>query len=183
MLGCRHRSSGTLPCVSASPLNQQVCTLQFIHEASSEALDLLGGGDGEEGDLCEPLLLELPEADASDYLGVVLEDDHGLVISIEDQLDDILLGHLGQLPGEDILEVEQVLQVLVVLVVADDLEGDLVGLLLLLGRAVPGHEPQSHVLTNPRSTSPCMPTKLLGFSFYSSIILCNKCDYTRATIQ
>ena len=57
-----------------------------------------------------------------------------------------------------------------VLVVANDTKSNLIGLLLLLGRAIPGYKAESHVLRAVRSTSPCMPTKLLGFSFSSSII-------------
>ena len=101
---------------------------------------MLGGGNGQEGDLCEAFLFELSEADAADYFHSISEDDHGFVISIEDQLHDVLLGHLGQLSGEDVLEVEQEFQVLVILVIPDDSEGDLVGLLLLLGGRVAGHE-------------------------------------------
>jgi hypothetical protein len=58
----------------------------------------------------------------------------------------------------------------VVLVIAYHSEGDLIGLLLLLGSAVPRHEAQADVLPRGRGTSPCMPTKLLGFYFYYSIM-------------
>jgi hypothetical protein len=73
------------------------------------------------------------------------------VISIEDQFDDVLLGHLGQLSGEDVLEIQQELDVLVVLVVADHPKSYLVGLLLLLGRTVASHKSQSHILPLERS--------------------------------
>jgi hypothetical protein len=47
-------------------------TFELVHEAGSEALDLFRGGNGKESNLCEPFLLELPEADSSDYLEPIL---------------------------------------------------------------------------------------------------------------
>jgi hypothetical protein len=47
-------------------------TFELVHEAGSEALNLFRGGNGKESNLCEPFLLELPEADSSDYLEPIL---------------------------------------------------------------------------------------------------------------
>jgi hypothetical protein len=74
---------------------------------------------------------------------------------------------------EDIFEIEEVFEVLVILIIADDFEGDLVLALLLLGGGVTGDETEADVLGSEMGTYPCMPTKLLGLSFSSSILLCN----------
>lgn len=68
------------------------------------------------------------------------------MVPIEDQLHNILLGHLGKLSSEDVLEVQQVLQVIVVLVIADHFEGDCILQFLLFGSGVSGHEAEPNVL-------------------------------------
>jgi hypothetical protein len=55
------------------------------------------------------------------------------MISIKDQFDNVLFGHFGELPCEDILQIEQVFEALSLAVVLDDPEGDLMILLLTFG--------------------------------------------------
>ncbi len=92
------------------------------------------------------------------------------MISIKDQLHNILLGHLGKLSGKDVFEVQQEFEVIVGLVITDHSKGDLVGLFLLLSCTIACHEAQANILPRGSGTSPCMPTKLLGFYFYYSIM-------------
>lgn len=56
---------------------------------------MLGGCDGEEGDFCEALSWVHPITDSADDFAAVLKDDHGLMVAVEHQLYDVLLGHLG----------------------------------------------------------------------------------------
>jgi len=71
---------------------------------------LFCGGDGQESDFCEPFLPEFSETNPADDFLVIFQDDHRLMIPIEDQLHDILLGHFGELPGENVLQVKQVFE-------------------------------------------------------------------------
>jgi len=57
------------------------------------------------------------------------------------------------------------------LIVAYDAEGDGIGLFLLFGCAVSGHEALSYCLSVEWFTSPCMPTKLLFLLSFSSYML------------
>lgn len=104
---------------------------------------MLVSRNGEEHDLSEPLFQEHSEADASDHLGAVLLDDHRFMVAVEDQLDDVLLGHLGQLPAKDVLEIEQLAHALVSLVVAnhhklnDPLVLFVLGTLVAIGKPEP----------------------------------------------
>ena len=68
------------------------------------------------------------------------------MVAIKDQLHDVLFGHFGQLPGEDVLEIEEELERLVIAVVPNDLEGDFMLFLLGFGGIVPGGKPQADVL-------------------------------------
>ena len=68
------------------------------------------------------------------------------MISIEDQLDNVLFRHFWELAGEYVLEVEQEFERLMVAIVADDLEGNLIFLLLSFGGIVAGGKAESDVL-------------------------------------
>lgn len=70
---------------------------------------------------------------------------------------------------KDVFEVQEKFEVFMSLIVPDDAECDHVCLLLLFGSTVSGHETQAYILSEGMGTSPCMPTKLLFLSFYSSI--------------
>lgn len=76
------RNSTFLCCISSEWIH--VVTFEFVHQSGPESFDLFGGSDSQEGNLCKSLLFELSEADASDHLRVVFEDNHRLMIPIED---------------------------------------------------------------------------------------------------
>lgn len=63
------------------------------------------------------------------------------MISIEDKLDNVLLWHFGELPGEDILQIQQVFQGLMILIIADHLKADLIILLLNFGSCISRGKP------------------------------------------
>lgn len=83
-------------------------TFKLVHQPSAEASNLLGRSYGQKSDLGESLFLELSKTNAPDNFLIVFQKRHGLVIPVKDQLDYVLFGHLRQLPGEDVLQVEQV---------------------------------------------------------------------------
>lgn len=56
-----------------------------------------------------------------------------------------------------------------ILIIAYDLEGDGILEFLLFGSSVSGHKSKANILNSEIGTSPCMPTKLLGLSFSSSM--------------
>lgn len=60
-------------------------------------------GHRAEGDFPELLLHEGPVGDAP-YRDALLGEHDGAVVAIEDEADDVLLRHLGQLLVEDLLE-------------------------------------------------------------------------------
>lgn len=68
------------------------------------------------------------------------------MVSIEDEFDDVLFGHFGELAGKYVFEVEEEFEGLMVAIIADDLEGDFVFLLLAFGGIVSGGEAEADVL-------------------------------------
>jgi hypothetical protein len=69
------------------------------------------------------------------------------MVSIEDQFDYVLLGHFGELPCKNVLEVQEVLQVLVVLIIAYDFECDGMLKFLLLCGGVSGDKAKAYILS------------------------------------
>ena len=57
------------------------------------------------------------------------------------------------------------------LIVANDFEDDLVLEFLFFGCGVSGYEAEADVLDMDMGTYPCIPTKLLGLSFSSSMFM------------
>ncbi len=107
------------------------------------------------------------------------------MVSVKHQLDDILLGHLWELPGEDVLEVEQILQVLMVLVVLDNLEEDLIILFLEFGSAIPGHKAQANVLDSVNRYLSVHANEVIGlllllFHVVNTVI---KCELNSLNLQ
>ena len=104
--------------------------LEVIHQASAIAFHLLAGAHRAEGDLGHFLAPERAVSDAANHLAV-LEADHGVVVGVEHQADDVLLGHVGQLLAEDILQRDEPHEVLFLPVVLDDHVHELAVVLLL----------------------------------------------------
>lgn len=88
--------------------------LKPIHQSSSISLDLLTSRNRKEHYLSEPLLYEWSEDatsqnvhfDLAFVVGHFSLDDHGLVLSVHGQTDDVVTGHSGKLLGDDILQVD-----------------------------------------------------------------------------
>ena len=78
--------------------------LGVVHEARAKALDLLVGGDGAERDLGKALRLEGAVGDAADHGPPLSHDRTAAVAPVQHQACDILLGHVGQLLAEDVLQ-------------------------------------------------------------------------------
>ncbi len=93
------------------------------------------------------------------------------MVSVENQFDDVLFGHLGELPGEDIFQVNQHLERVSLLIILNDFENDFSALLLHLRAHIPVDKTQPYVLFYCKVTSPFMPTKL----FLSSSVACIIC--------
>jgi hypothetical protein len=107
------------------------------------------------------------------------------VVSVKYQLDDVLLGHLRQLPCEDILEVEQILQILMVLVVLDDLEEDLIILFLQFGSAIPGHKAQANILDSVNRYLPMHANEVIGLLLllFHVVNIVIKCELNSLNLQ
>ena len=76
--------------------------LDVVHEARAVPSDLLVGVDRTERNLRKALHGVGAEAKAAHHL-LFLEKDHGVVLAVEEEADDVLAGHLGQLGREDVL--------------------------------------------------------------------------------
>lgn len=85
--------------------------LQLIHQARAETPHLFRGSDSEEDNLGKALGAERPKDAATDDLGplalLTAHDDHGFVLAVHRELDDVLAGHARELLGNDILQVNQ----------------------------------------------------------------------------
>jgi hypothetical protein len=68
------------------------------------------------------------------------------MISIKDQLYDVLFGHFGELAGKDVFQVKEKFERFVVAIIADDLECDFVFLLLGFGGIVSSGKAKADVL-------------------------------------
>mmetsp|Transcript_15954 Transcript_15954/g.41386 ORF Transcript_15954/g.41386 Transcript_15954/m.41386 type:complete len:220 (-) Transcript_15954:197-856(-) len=103
-----------------------------VHQPRAVSLHLLGRGDGAEGDLTESLGVERAVRDAAHHgvLVLCLDDAHRAVPPVHHQPRDVLLGHVGQLLGEDVLQPDQPHVALVRAVVLDVDKRDLPGGLL-----------------------------------------------------
>ena len=80
--------------------------LELVHEHGAVSPHLLVAVDGQEGDLCEALLCVGAVADAADD-AVLPQYGQGRVSVVKDQPHDVLLGHLGKLAGEYVLQGDQ----------------------------------------------------------------------------
>mmetsp|Transcript_14708 Transcript_14708/g.42360 ORF Transcript_14708/g.42360 Transcript_14708/m.42360 type:complete len:207 (-) Transcript_14708:154-774(-) len=88
--------------------------LEEVHQLGAVSLDLLAGRHGAEGDLGEAHLRVGPVADPADdllvaapVLGILRQYRQRFVPLVEDEPHDVVLGHLGQLAGEEGLEADE----------------------------------------------------------------------------
>mmetsp|Transcript_7213 Transcript_7213/g.30726 ORF Transcript_7213/g.30726 Transcript_7213/m.30726 type:complete len:359 (+) Transcript_7213:370-1446(+) len=104
--------------------------LQVVHQARAVPFHLLVRGDGAERDLAHVLPPKRAVRDAADNLAV-FHAQHGVVVRIEYQTHDVLLGHVRKLLAEDVLQRDEPDHVLLFAVVLDHLIHQLAVVLLL----------------------------------------------------
>ena len=84
--------------------------LQAIHQAGTQTADLLGGSDSQKDDFREPLGPEGSEnAPTEDLRPLPLlppHDDHGLMLAVHGEFDDVVAGHPWQLLGDYVLQLD-----------------------------------------------------------------------------
>jgi len=95
--------------------------LELVHHARAVALDLVGRAHTAERDLRKRLGYVWPVGDRPDHLAVVSADE-ARVVGLEDEADDVLGAHLGQLHRIYVLHLDQRDQRLRLVVVVHDVE-------------------------------------------------------------
>lgn len=102
-------ANGKIICISEKILNilWLHVMLESIHETSTVSSNLFICSNRQECHFCESLRFVLSVADTTNDFGIILQYYHWFMVSIEHQFDNVFFGHLRQLSGEYILQIDE----------------------------------------------------------------------------
>lgn len=102
---------GKVVCVGQEILESSGLSMSFqsVHQSCTHSFDLFRSCDCKENNFSESLVVKRPEHTASNdhrlLVWLVFHDDHGFVLTVHNQLDDVGSWHLWQLLSNNVLKV------------------------------------------------------------------------------